>query len=80
MALSYKARKRLSFLILLVGMPLYVVVVISVVGLMDRTNIPIWAEFAMYAVLGVIWVLPFKAIFRGTSKPDPDAPPEDDSA
>jgi hypothetical protein len=71
MALGYKARKRLSLLILLVGMPLYIVVAVNVVGLFDRP--PIWLEFLIYVVLGLIWALPFKAVFRGVGQPDPDA-------
>lgn len=75
MALGYKARKRLAFLILLVGMPAYVVAAVTLVNWMGRAHLPIAVEFFMYAVLGVIWIFPFKAIFRGTAKPDPDAPP-----
>lgn len=79
MALAYKTRKRLSFLILLVGLPLYVVLVVGVMGLVyDRFGqLPLLVEFALYIVLGIAWVFPFKAIFRGVGKPDPDAPPED---
>ncbi|MFO6464430.1 DUF2842 domain-containing protein [uncultured Jannaschia sp.] len=76
MALRYKTRKRLAFLILIVGLPLYVVVAVSVVNLFDRP--PIWLEFVIYAALGILWVLPFKSIFRGVGQPDPDAPPRDD--
>ena len=80
MALSYKARKRLALLVLLVGMPLYAVAAVTAVGLMDRARLPVAVEFVMYAVLGVVWILPFRAIFRGTAKPDPDAPPPEDDA
>ena len=79
MALSYKARRRLAFLILLVGMPLYVVLVVGVMGLVyDRFGqLPILLEFVLYIVLGVAWVFPFRVIFRGVGRADPDAPPED---
>ena len=73
MALKYKTRPRLAFLILMVGLPLYVVVAVSLVGLFDRP--PIWLEFGIYALLGVLWVFPFKSIFRGVAQPDPAAPP-----
>ena len=73
MALRYKARRRLAFLILLVGLPLYVVAAVTVVGLFDRP--PIWLEFVVYAVLGIVWAVPFRAVFLGVGKPDPDAPP-----
>ncbi len=71
MALSHKTRKRLSLLILLVGMPAYVVAVVTVVNWLDRP--PIWLEFLIYVALGVLWALPFKFVFRGVGQPDPDA-------
>ena len=74
MALGYKARRRLSLLILLVGLPLYVIVAVNVVALFDRP--PIWLEFAIYVGLGLIWIAPLKSVFRGVGQPDPDADPE----
>ena len=76
MALSYKARKRLSLLILLVGMPLYVVVAVSLIDKIDR--LPIWAEVPAYLLLGVAWILPFRSVFLGVGQPDPNAMPEAD--
>ncbi|MRU16740.1 DUF2842 domain-containing protein [Roseovarius sp. A21] len=72
MALSYKARKRWSLVILLIGMPAYVVAAVTVVNLFDRPAI--WLEFLIYVGLGVVWILPFKFIFKGVGQPDPDAP------
>ena len=71
MALSYKARRRLALLILLVGMPVYVVAAVTVVGLLDRP--PIWAELLIYVGLGFVWIMPFKFVFKGVGQPDPDA-------
>ncbi|TMM50829.1 DUF2842 domain-containing protein [Sulfitobacter sabulilitoris] len=71
MALSYKARRRLSLLILVLGVPAYIVVAVTVVNLLGRPGI--WAELAVYAVLGVIWALPLKAVFKGVGQADPDA-------
>ena len=71
MALSWKTRRRLSLLILLIGMPLYVVAAVTVVNLFDRP--PIWAELAIYVALGFVWALPFRRVFRGIAKPDPEA-------
>ena len=76
MALSYKARKRWALVILLVGMPLYVVVAVNVIDLFERPSILV--ELAVYVVLGFLWALPFRAVFRGVGQPDPDAPPESD--
>ena len=72
MALTYKTRRRLSLLILLVGMPAYIAVAWWVMSLFERPGI--WLEFAIYIVLGILWVLPFKAVFKGVGHADPDAP------
>ncbi|WP_341211533.1 DUF2842 domain-containing protein [uncultured Limimaricola sp.] len=67
--LSIKARRRLSLLILLVGLPGYIIVAITVVGLFDRPSI--LTELAIYAGLGFLWALPFRRIFLGVGKADP---------
>lgn len=76
MALSYRTRKRLSLLILVVGMPAYVVVAVSILNALDRP--PMWLELAIYVALGVVWALPFRWVFLGVAQPDPAAvsPPE----
>ncbi len=74
MALSYKTRKRLSMLILLVWLPIYIVVAVKLVSLFDRP--PILVELGVYIGLGILWALPFKRIFQGVGQPDPDADPD----
>lgn len=71
MALSYKARRRWSLVILLVGLPLYIVACVTVINLLDRP--PLWIEFFVYVVLGILWALPFKFIFLGVGQADPEA-------
>jgi uncharacterized protein YebE (UPF0316 family) len=71
MALSYKARKRLAILVLVVAMPLYIVAAVTVVNLFDRP--PFLLELAVYVGLGVIWTLPLKRLFTGVGQPDPEA-------
>ena len=71
MPLSYKARRRWSLVILLIGMPAYIVAVVTVLNLFDQP--PFWIELAIYVGLGIVWVLPFRAVFRGVGKADPDA-------
>lgn len=71
MALSYKARRRWSLVILLIGLPIYVVATITIVNWLDRP--PFIVELLVYVVLGVLWALPFKAVFKGVGKADPDA-------
>lgn len=73
--LSHKARQRWSLVILLVGLPAYIILSIGIIGLFDRP--PFVVELAVYVVLGVIWALPFKAVFKGIGKPDPEAPQDD---
>ncbi len=69
--LSYKARRRWSLVLLLIGMPLYIVAAVTVMNMLDRPHILV--ELAVYVVLGVLWVLPFKFVFKGVGKADPDA-------
>lgn len=71
MALSYKARRRWALVILLIGLPVYVVVAVNLVELLGRP--PILVELAIYVGLGVLWALPFKFIFKGVGQADPDA-------
>ena len=68
--LSYKARRRLSLLILLVGLRLYIVVAVNVIALFDRPSILV--EVLVYVSLGVLWAFPFKYVFRGVGQADPD--------
>mgnify|MGYP001201496414 CR=1 FL=1 len=70
MALSYKARRRWSLVILLVGLPIYVVASISLLSLFERPSILL--ELFIYLALGILWALPFKYIFRGVGQKDPD--------
>ena len=71
MALSWKTRRRLSLVILLVGLPIYIVLVVSVLNLLGRPGILV--ELLVYVGLGIVWILPFKSIFKGIGQPDPDA-------
>jgi hypothetical protein len=68
--LSMKARRRLSLLILLVGLPGYIVVAITLVGMIERPSILV--ELVIYVGLGLVWALPFRRIFLGVGKADPE--------
>ncbi len=70
MALSYKGRRRLALLILVVGLPLYVVVAVNLVALIDRPSVLV--ELAIYIGLGFLWMLPLKSVFLGIGQSDPD--------
>jgi uncharacterized protein (DUF983 family) len=71
MALSYTARKRWSLVILLVGLPAYIIVAVNLVDLFDRP--PFWVELLIYIGLGIVWALPFRFVFKGIGQVDPDA-------
>ena len=75
MALSYKTRRRLSLLTLFVGLPAYIGVAWWLTSLFDRPSV--WIELAVYALLGIVWALPLKAVFKGVGQADPDAPRKD---
>lgn len=76
MALSYTARRRWALIILLIGLPAYVIAAVSIVGLIERPSFLI--ELLIYVALGVVWALPFRFIFRGIGQPDPDAKKSDE--
>lgn len=73
--LSYKARKRWSLVILLIGLPVYVVAVVTLMGLIERP--PVWLELVIYVASGLLWAFPLRWIFLGIGQADPDAPPEE---
>lgn len=68
--MTYKARKVWSAVLLVVGLPIYIVVAATLVGLLDRPHFLV--EAAIYLVLGVIWALPFRRLFLGVGRQDPD--------
>ena len=68
--MELKTRKRLSILILVIGMPAYVVAAVSLMNWLDGRfgRQPIWIELLIYVGLGVLWALPFKRVFSGVGK------------
>jgi hypothetical protein len=75
MALGYKARKRWSLVLLLVGLPAYIVVAVLIMTALDRP--PIWVELAIYVGLGILWAIPFRFVFLGVGRADPGEEPPD---
>jgi hypothetical protein len=71
MSLSYKTRRRLSLLILLVGLPAYIVIAVTIVNMLDRPSI--WVELLVYVGLGFLWMMPLRRVFLGVGQADPDA-------
>lgn len=75
MSLSWRTRRRWSLVVLLVGLPLYIAAALWLVSLFDRP--PFLVELLIYVVLGVLWALPFRPIFRSVGRPEPEAEAED---
>ena len=68
--MSYRLRRILSVFVLLIALPIYVVIVISVMALFERP--PLIIELLIYLALGVVWAFPLKSIFMGVGQEDPD--------
>jgi hypothetical protein len=66
MSLSWRARRRWSLVVLLVGLPIYVVAAVTIMTALDRP--PLAVEFAVYVLLGVLWALPLRIVFRGVGR------------
>ena len=74
MALSYKARRRWSLVILLIALPLYIVVAVNLTDwLRAQFEIGFLTELAVFVVLGIIWIVPLKSVFLGVGQADTDA-------
>ena len=71
--MSWKSKRRLSLLILVIGLPLYVVAAVTLVDLIDRPSVLV--ELGIYVGLGFIWMLPLRRVFLGIGQVDPDAKP-----
>ena len=69
-SLPYRTRKRLALLILVLGLPAYLIVAVTVVSSLARPSILV--ELAIYVGLGILWAFPFRAVFKGIGQPDPD--------
>jgi branched-subunit amino acid transport protein len=68
MALSYKARRRVALLVLVVGLPVYIALCLKLVSLFERPSM--WAELAIYVGMGILWAIPLKSVFMGIGQPD----------
>ena len=70
MNINYKNRRRISLILLLVGLPVYVILAINFLAFFERPSILL--EVIIYLSLGIIWALPFKFIFKGIGQSDPE--------
>jgi uncharacterized membrane protein YdjX (TVP38/TMEM64 family) len=71
MALSYKARRRWSLVVLLIGLPVYIVMAVWLMSFFE-TRPHIVVEVLIYLGLGVLWAFPLRAVFKGVGQADPD--------
>lgn len=76
MTLSYKARRRWSLVILLIGLPIYIVAAISLIAWLPP--LPGWAMLVVYVGVGFAWMVPLRFVFLGIGQADPNAPRPDD--
>lgn len=74
MALSHKAKKRWAIIILVIGLPIYMilasVLATAFLGWLGRPSILL--ELVIYVGLGVLWVFPLKRLFMGVGQAGPD--------
>ena len=76
MALSYKARKRWALFLLIIGIPVYIIVCVTLVDFLRVTfgRPVILLELFLFVALGVAWAFPLKSVFKGIGQADPDQP------
>lgn len=74
--MRYKTKRRLSLLVLVLGVPAYIVAAVSLIGLFERPAF--WVELLVYVGLGVLWIIPLRPIFLGVGQPDPEADKDPD--
>ncbi|WP_372840124.1 DUF2842 domain-containing protein [Phaeovulum sp.] len=79
--MKYRTRRRLSIVVLLVVMPLWIAAALAFMAWWDRSfgRMPVPLEMLVYLILGVVWILPFRRVFLGVGKADPDAPTDPDA-
>jgi len=63
---SYRLKKFLAILVLLLWLPFYIVLVLNILALFERPSIVV--ELLVYVIAGVLWALPFKALFKGVGQ------------
>lgn len=71
--MTYKARKRLSIFVLVVGLPIYIILAVTIMSAMmtQEVRFPMLVELLVYIALGIGWAFPLKWVFKGIGQPDP---------
>ncbi len=69
--MGWRWRRRLALLALILGLPAYIFVAVTIVSMFERPGV--LTELLVYVVLGFVWALPLRRLFLGISRPDPEA-------
>ena len=64
--MSYKLKRRLSLFILIVGLPIYIILIVNLISSFDRPNFLV--ELLIYLLSGIVWALPLRSVFRGVGQ------------
>ena len=64
--MSYKLKRGLSLFILIVGLPIYVIIIVNLISSFDRPNFLV--ELLIYLLSGIVWALPLRSVFRGVGQ------------
>lgn len=67
--MTHGRRKLLAILVLVLGLPIYIVLATTVLGLFERPSVLV--ELLIYVALGVAWALPLRGLFRGLAREEP---------
>jgi len=68
--MSYKLKRRLSLLILVVGLPVYIILIVNLISSFSRPNFIV--ELLIYLLSGIVWAFPLKSVFRGVGQAEED--------
>ena len=68
--MSYKLKRRLSLLVLVVGLPVYIILIVNLIASFDRPNFIM--ELFIYLLSGIVWAFPLKSVFRGVGQAEED--------
>lgn len=71
---EYRTRKRLALLVLLIGLPAYIVIMVTIENWLARLwgPPPFLSQLVIFVGLAFLWVLPLKGLFTGIGQPDPN--------
>ena len=68
--MDLRTRKRLSLLVLCLGLPAWIILSLVLTAWLDDRfgRLPVLVELAVFVGLGIVWILPFRRLFRGIGK------------